>query len=221
MTSRNLIAAIMVAPLCLGTVVTHAAVLQPGDLLTIGAGSWFALDMNYNGQITSDEQTPIYPGLSGGIVIGGDGIVMPQVIGLIDTWTLFGAPGNHYTTVAPTGSTEAGLDFSGWSIFFNGSTVTAAFDYGAWAPSNCVTLGCAGVSFAADVAAVTWSGVYGESYSLWYSWSFMDAAPGAAIPTQYLLHLQGVVVSAVPLPPALWLFGSGLLGVWGVARRKQ
>jgi len=26
--------------------------------------------------------------------------------------------------------------------------------------------------------------------------------------------------SAVPLPPALWLFGSGLLGLIGVARMK-
>lgn len=28
-------------------------------------------------------------------------------------------------------------------------------------------------------------------------------------------------VSAVPVPPAVWLFGSGLLGLVGVARRKQ
>ena len=29
------------------------------------------------------------------------------------------------------------------------------------------------------------------------------------------------VVSSVPIPPAVWLFGSGLLGLIGVARRKQ
>ena len=29
------------------------------------------------------------------------------------------------------------------------------------------------------------------------------------------------VVSAVPVPPALWLFGSGLLGLIGIARRKK
>jgi hypothetical protein len=28
------------------------------------------------------------------------------------------------------------------------------------------------------------------------------------------------VVNAVPVPPAVWLFGSGLLGLAGVARRK-
>jgi hypothetical protein len=30
-----------------------------------------------------------------------------------------------------------------------------------------------------------------------------------------------VVTSAVPVPPAVWLFGSGLLGLFGVARRRQ
>ena len=28
-------------------------------------------------------------------------------------------------------------------------------------------------------------------------------------------------VRAVPVPPAVWLFGSGLLGVVGIARRKK
>ena len=32
--------------------------------------------------------------------------------------------------------------------------------------------------------------------------------------------LAGDVVSAVPAPAALWLFGSGLIGIAGVARRK-
>jgi len=27
--------------------------------------------------------------------------------------------------------------------------------------------------------------------------------------------------SAVPVPPALWLFGSGLLGLIGISRRKR
>ena len=30
----------------------------------------------------------------------------------------------------------------------------------------------------------------------------------------------GVSTSLVPIPPALWLFGSGLLGLFGVARRR-
>jgi hypothetical protein len=30
-----------------------------------------------------------------------------------------------------------------------------------------------------------------------------------------------VAASVVPLPAAAWLFGSGLLGLFGVSRRKQ
>jgi hypothetical protein len=32
---------------------------------------------------------------------------------------------------------------------------------------------------------------------------------------------SGVFLSAVPIPPAIWLFGSGLIGLVGVARRKK
>ncbi len=35
------------------------------------------------------------------------------------------------------------------------------------------------------------------------------------------LHVTGYSVSAVPIPAAVWLFGSGLLGLIGVARRKK
>lgn len=34
-------------------------------------------------------------------------------------------------------------------------------------------------------------------------------------------NLQGITPSAVPLPAAVWLLGSGLLGLVGVARRKK
>jgi len=34
------------------------------------------------------------------------------------------------------------------------------------------------------------------------------------------MDLTGVTVSAVPVPAAVWLFGSGLLGLVGIARRK-
>ena len=33
--------------------------------------------------------------------------------------------------------------------------------------------------------------------------------------------LFGLEIAAVPIPPALWLFGSGLLGLIGISRRKK
>jgi len=35
------------------------------------------------------------------------------------------------------------------------------------------------------------------------------------------VSFDNIVVSTVPIPPAAWLFGSGLLGLIGVARRKK
>ena len=40
------------------------------------------------------------------------------------------------------------------------------------------------------------------------------------VPLHYQLTITGDV-SMVPIPPALWLFSSGLLGLVGIARRKQ
>jgi hypothetical protein len=40
-------------------------------------------------------------------------------------------------------------------------------------------------------------------------------------PTNGSIFIDDLMVSAVPIPPAFWLFGSGLLGMIGIARRKQ
>lgn len=215
------------------TLYAQAATFLPGDYLTINSGvvsydgngnqvnvsggSWFALDNNLNNQIVGTEKIAISAIPGGSIPLGGQ--VMVQMITPIDAWNLYGNPGYDYLTSNVTGDTASGLDFSGWTINYNGSPVVPYADYGAWTPSNCATLGCAGVSFVADTAAISWSGVYGDSYSLWYSWSFLES-PGVFEPTRYLLHLEGTVQSAVPVPAAAWLFGSGLLGLLGVARSK-
>ena len=57
--------------------------------------------------------------------------------------------------------------------------------------------------------------------------SWMDVATyqNGGINPAYALPLYALSapaeVSAVPIPPALWLFGSGLLGLVGMARRKK
>ncbi len=45
---------------------------------------------------------------------------------------------------------------------------------------------------------------------------------GNAVTTNYVLaaHWDAATLTAVPVPAAVWLFGSGLLGLAGVARRK-
>jgi len=47
------------------------------------------------------------------------------------------------------------------------------------------------------------------------------AAGGPFANFQANFNLNGITPAAVPLPPAVWLLGSGLLGLVGVARRKS
>lgn len=207
--------------------VVQAAVLNMNDLLTINAGvqsydsygnalgvtggSWFALEGDNNSRITSTEKSPLYPGSDGGILIGN-----LQSPGEIDTLSFFYYPGGHYTTVAPTGGTTSGIDFSGWALHWNGLDI--AMGDGAWNPLNCGSLGSP-CSFSDGVAAFSWSGVYGDSYSLWYTAMVPVGDPSGFGGVQYMLHLEGVV-NAVPVPAAAWLLCSGLLGLLGAARRR-
>jgi hypothetical protein len=53
---------------------------------------------------------------------------------------------------------------------------------------------------------------------------YADGSTGANSPTNFLMETGSIdasAVAAVPVPAAAWLFGSGLLGLVGVARRKK
>ena len=68
----------------------------------------------------------------------------------------------------------------------------------------------------------------GDEFSIW-AILFVDAADGAQVHSMNSLNmnfsdntgLTSAGVSAVPVPAAVWLFGSGLLGMIAVARRKK
>jgi hypothetical protein len=57
------------------------------------------------------------------------------------------------------------------------------------------------------------------------TWSHIITAAedptGTFVNSNAFLRLEGVVTTVVHIPPALWLFGSGLLGLIGIARRKK
>jgi len=89
---------------------------------------------------------------------------------------------------------------TGWNVFWNDETVP--WDKGSYATVTCGIDCKIGDSFVLDYTAV-------------------NLEPGVLFGFYYELHLEGTIASAVPVPAAVWLFGSGLIGLFGFAKRRK
>ena len=176
-----------------------------------GNGSWFAMEaLGPGGWVyTGVSQAP-----GGGLHLGGDsqfsraaGVApeLTEVASIDASWEFFGSTGLHgHNGMTITDNATAGqavLDFSSWYVSWNN---VAAIDMGS---ASTATVICG------DDCALN------DTYSLDYATNVpADSSdfPGVA----YKIHLEGSV-GAVPVPAAVWLFGSGLLGLVGIARRKK
>jgi hypothetical protein len=199
-----------------------------GNILNISSGSFFAMDGDGNSKIAGTEKVPLSQGTTG-LVIGttttaGSFHVGAPTAGdsgsITAPWNFFGNTGDNFLDVAVTGSTTAGLDLSGWSVAWN-TVADIPMGGGAWLPLNCSTIaGCSG-TYTDGNAHFTWDGLDGGAYTLSYTGTVPIGDPSGFGGVGYVLYLEGnVTVGAVPVPAAVWLFGSGLLGLVGVARRK-
>lgn len=162
-------------------------------------GSYWGLDTIGDGVIDSTEAIPLTAGSDGGIIIG-----ITQGPGEID--------GTHLTLSPITVSTDNGLtkelDFSGWNMLWNSNLIHMGGDAGqgdtGLAAIVCDTSACAN----------------GERFTLNYTAHIPLNDPIGFGGVLYRLHLEGTI-SAVPVPAAFWLFGSGLIGLLGFSRRKN
>lgn len=218
--------------------VSHAAVLNTGDLLTITAGvtvfdsngnsiniasgSYFGWDGNGDYKIVGVEKMAISPGLDSGLRIGATqhaiGSDSTNADARIDQWNFLAENGHDFTVVAPTGGTTTGVDLSGWRSHWHGQIIDMGTN--AWQPLNCTSLGCSGYTFTDGIARFQWDGVYSHAYTFDYTASPTASDPSGLGSTAFYWHLEGTV-QAVPIPADVWLFGSGLLGLGGIARRKK
>lgn len=139
-------------------------------------------------------------------------------------WAFFGNTGMHQTTVPVTSltSTATGgtLNFSGWNVTWNG---IAGINMGAGGLAQIGAQAANGANNGGS-ASFAWDGVYGHQYQLWYNATVPLGDPSNFGGVNYRLHLVGTVMappSTIPVPAAVWLLGSGLLGLVGVARRKK
>ena len=182
----------------------------------VTSGSYFSMDTNSDGSVPGNEKTVLT--MNDGIAIGTsqaatgshsgspDGSESP---GIDAPWLFFSNTGMHFSNsnvnATDNGGGNFSLDFSGWNVTWNG---IAAINMGSGGTASlvCSTVACsAGATYVLDYAAVV-----------------PDGDPSGFGNVAYTLHLEGTVgeVSAVPVPAAAWLFGSGLIGLVGVARRK-
>lgn len=134
---------------------------------------------------------------------------------ITDPWLFFSLTqyGVNYTT-SPISLTDDGAggalaDMSGWRV--------------AWSEVPEINMG------GGAPGALTYDNV-AKTWSLDYSAVVPDGDPSGFGGTAYDLHLEGtftgditsvIAPAAVPVPAAVWLFGSGLVGLVGVARRKK
>ncbi len=128
-------------------------------------------------------------------------------------WTYFGQTGHEYTvnkgvTVQSQSGSTAVLDFSAWRVTWNH---IPEINMGSGKTAN---MSCWGdTAFTLKQACNN-----GSYYTLDYAAIVPPGSNFAGVP--YALHLEGAI-SAVPVPAAVWLLGSGLIGLLGVARRRS
>lgn len=215
------------------------------------SGTFYSFDINNNGVIELSERFAMTAknGIKLGVAQPASGSHVGPPDGTESTdidepWSFFGNTGMHYsdapvTIVSDDGVGNVLLDMSGWGITWNGIP-KIPFGAGSWGsnPEGQAVLTCStdcsvGDSFilfyTATVPASDPSGFGLVRYRLGFDSSGVAPSsvagiaassdtddPGAAV--------TGIIVagaSNVPIPAAVWLFGSGLIGLFGVAKHKQ
>lgn len=191
------------------------AALISGNVLEFTSNSYFALDSNANGSFDLAEQISI--SMNEGLRIGAiqtasgshsgapNGTESPT----IDTpWQFSGITGMHSTTSAITEVSPGNLDFSGWNIDWNDILIDLGGDAGV-GDTSLATITCSSSSCSAN-----------DTYVLDYFAHVPQPDLSGKGGVFYTVHLEGVI-SSVPVPAAVWLFSSGLIGLIGIARRKK
>lgn len=175
-----------------------------GDPVVVG--SWWGFDINNDGTFDTFDKVPMSPGTDGGIVIGKD-----QVANEMDSpWMFLGIPGNHVSTtpisvVDDTSMTKI-LDFSGWGISWN---------------ANIIPIGDLAEIEHAQLTCSSFDCADGDTFVLDFYSTVPMGEPVGFGGISYAMHLEGVIVSAVPVPAAFWLLVSGMSLLFVSTRRSR
>lgn len=218
--------------------VVHIVFIYIGFMPLVGNAATFNIgSMNITAGEFDIDTTDSVPGqlfsffgpntnLVGGYIgNGGIGLsaAIPDPSGIVGA-QFSGSPMNTYTAASNIGddNTAAG-SLSGGPVptgILNDVAGTITMDLSSWFVNwndNDIHAGTGKADgFTSAIAAGVWDPVTG-AYSLsWLSLTGIGPKDGA----KSSFTLEGVA-SVVPVPPAIWMFGSGLLGLVGMARREK
>jgi len=243
---RNKRDLLFVSALCLGTTASVEAALVSTAVLNfdapvydanglVVAGSSFGVDFTGDGVVDITERTGLT--VNDGLILGVVQPGSPAAPGIDQPWQFFANPGIHLTTSPVTilsddGAGNVELDFSVWSVNCNGLDI--GLGGAAWgsnpdvvAQLSCQTDCSTGDSFSLFYTAQVTDGPFtGVRYRLGFdsgNLSFLAAetVTGGPIEDPGVIATGTIGASVVPVPAAIWLFGSGLIGLIGVARKKK
>ena len=180
-----------------------------GAFDTADAGSFFNMDGSPAGAIdggilmmldgTPQEYNgnPVPPTYDG----SGSHVTLP--------WDFFGAQGTNVHSGVTVSGGDTSVDMSTWGVVWGEVPFINMGGDPGQGDTSIASLVCAGGT--CEV---------GEAFALDYSAHVPVGDPSGFGGVLYELHLQGTV-SAIPVPAAVWLFGSGIIGLVGVARRRK
>jgi hypothetical protein len=187
----------------LGLSVGANAALVNGSTLNIGSGSFWEIQTG-TGLVATN-----ITGLNG-IRLGTSQTGAPDIDS--PSTDFYGYIVTHSssspTNVLSASGNTASVDLSGWIWTWGGNNETMGS--GAWDGNP---------NGVAQVICGTNCG-NGDTYTLHYSATVPMASPSGIGGEQYRLTLNGTI-TAVPVPAAIWLLGSGLLGLLGLGRNKK
>ena len=144
----------------------------------------------------------------------------------------------HFNVVETANNNRSDTTFSG--LFLSAGTYTATIDVGSFTNRNLANIEAIGLTSDSSILATSSLFTPSPASGTWETWTLEYTVPngsnliGQALGFAIDIESTGVdeaniafdnlridfQAAAVPVPAAAWLFGSGLLGLIGVARKR-